>query len=528
MVFLVEEMDTYGGEGLFYICGVKKLSVLLLKSYIGPFVVTFLVAMFIFEMQFIWVYLDELLGKGLSGWVIFKLLLFASARLINMALPLAILMSSIMTMGALAENNEMTAMKSAGVSLFRMMRPLIFFSIGISLTAFVFANNIWPVANLKFRTMLFSILKQKPALNLTDGVFYNGIEGVSIRAGRNDQETGELTDVLIYDHRGGEKANRTVIRAKTGSMAQTSDKRYLILTLNNGYSYDEQRDKKARDPKHALIEGRFEKMELRMDLSSLAFTADNEEVMKNPAEMMSVVQLDQAIDSLYHVIDTVKLQFSANNTRLMDRRFKRVSPAEARVRSGIRVGKLEVIDTLATASVDDKRDSMMVAPAHLFAMLGIDEQGKAMQLAKENTRKAKDLAQRQHDEIRSRIKNVNRHKIEWHRKFFLAVVCLVLFFIGAPLGAIIRKGGIGIPTLIALGLFVFYQLLTMAGERMAKNQFIEPWVGMWISTVVLLPLSVWIMWHAMRESTFLKGNAVGGAFSKLVRFFKRKSKEVPA
>jgi lipopolysaccharide export system permease protein len=276
---------------------VKKLSVLLLKSYIGPFVVTFMVAMFIFEMQFIWVYLDELLGKGLSGWVIFKLLVFASARLVNMALPLAILMSSIMTLGALAEHYEMTAMKSAGVSLLRIMRPLIFFSVGLSITAFVFANNIWPVANLKFRTMLFSILKQKPALNLMDGVFYDGIEGVSIRAGRNNQDTGELTDVLIYDHRGGEKANRTVIRAERGTMEQTADKRYLILTLFNGRSYDEQKDKKVRNPQHALIEGNFERMELRMDLSSLAFTADNEEVMKNPAEMMSVFQLDQAIDS---------------------------------------------------------------------------------------------------------------------------------------------------------------------------------------------------------------------------------------
>ena len=278
--------------------------------------------MFIFEMQFIWVYLDELLGKGLGGWVIFKLLIFASARLVNMALPLAILMSSIMTMGALAENNEMTAMKSSGVSLLRMMRPLIFFSIGLSMLAFVFANNLWPVANLKFRTMLFSILKQKPALNLTDGVFYNGIEGVSIRAGRNNTDTGELTDVLIYDHRGGEKANRTVIRAKSGKMEQTPDKRYLVLSLFDGHSYDEQRDKKVRDPKHALIEGKFERMELRMDLSSLAFSADNEEVMKNPAEMMSVNQLEQAIDSLHTIIDTVQYQYAQNTLRLTKKRLE--------------------------------------------------------------------------------------------------------------------------------------------------------------------------------------------------------------
>lgn len=460
--------------------------------------VTFLVAMFIFEMQFIWVYLDELLGKGLGGWVIFKLLIFASARLVNMALPLAILMSSIMTMGALSENNEMTAMKSAGISLLRIMRPLIFFSIGVSLTAFVFANNIWPVANLKFRTMLFSILKQKPALNLTDGVFYNGIEGVSIRAGRNNTDTGELTDVLIYDHRGGEKANRTVIRAKSGVMEQTPDKRYLILTLFEGHSYDEQRDKKIREPKHALVAGQFEKMELRMDLSSLAFSADNEEVMKNPAEMMSVRQLDQAIDSLKGIVDTLQGQYARNTLRLTTKRLE----------EGIEISAI---------------------PNHsLFDSAEVKMQQKALSWAKENTRKSKDLLQRQIDELKSRLKNVNRHKIEWHRKFFLAVVCFVLFFIGAPLGAIIRKGGIGIPTLIALGLFVIYQLLTMAGERMAKNQFIEPWLGMWISTVVLLPMSIWITRKALNESALKDKSPLSLWFTKLARFYRMKTKEYTA
>jgi lipopolysaccharide export system permease protein len=454
--------------------------------------------MFIFEMQFIWVYLDELLGKGLGGWVIFKLLLFASARLVNMALPLAILMSSIMTMGALSENNEMTAMKGAGISLLGIMRPLIFFSVGLSLTAFVFANNIWPVANLKFRTMLFSVLKQKPALNLTDGVFYNGIEGVNIRAGRNNTDTGELTDVLIYEHRGGEKANRTVIRAKTGRMEQTPDKRYLVLTLFDGHSYDEQRDKKLREPKHALVEGKFDKMELRMDLSSLAFNADNEEVMKNPAEMMSVRQLDQAIDSLQGIVDTVQYQYARNTLRLTAKRLE------------------ESVDTTGCAKQS------------LFESVDGKEQQKAISWAKENTRKSKDLLQRQMDELKSRLKNMNRHKIEWHRKFFLAVVCLVLFFIGAPLGAILRKGGIGIPTLIALGLFVVYQLLTMAGERMAKNQFIEPWLGMWISTVLLLPLSIWITRKAMNESALMEKSPLWRWFTKLARFYRMKTKEYTA
>ena len=453
--------------------------------------------MFIFEMQFIWVYLDELLGKGLSPWVIAKLLIFASARLVNMALPLAILMSSIMTMGALAENNEMTAMKSAGISLMRIMRPLIFFSVGLSLTAFLFANNIWPVANLKFRTMLFSIMKQKPSLNLTDGVFYNGIDGISIRAARNNPETGKLKDVLIYDHRGGEKANRTVIRAESGLMEQTTDKRYLILTLNNGHSYDEQKDKKIKDPKYGEIRSGFSQMVIRLDLSSLVFQADNEEVMKNPAEMMTIHQLNQAIDSLKFQVDTVQRQFSSNNLRLYNTRMESLKPDE----------------------------KVVVADSALFFQLDGAERAKAINFAKENSRKSRDNVQRQMDELKSRKKMVNKYKIEWHRKFFLAVVCFVLFFIGAPLGAIIRKGGIGLPTLIALGLFVVYQLLTMVGERLAKNQFLEPWVGMWISTLVLLPLSLWITFRATKEAALLDRDAYVRVINKLLEVFKLKTKQ---
>jgi lipopolysaccharide export system permease protein len=456
-----------------------------------------MVAMFIFEMQFIWVYLDELMGKGLSTWVIAKLLFFASARVVNMALPLAILMSSIMTMGALAENNEMTAMKSAGVSLMRIMRPLIFFSVGLSLTAFVFANNLWPVANLKCRTMLFNIMKQKPSLNLTDGVFYDGIDGISIRAGKNNQETGELKDVLIYDHRGGEKANRTVIRAASGLMEQTADKRYLIMTLFNGNSYDDQKEKKSKNPQNALIRSSFEKMIIRLDLSSLAFAADNEDLMKNPAEMMTVAQLSKAIDSLAIVVDSVKFSFAQANMKFLETRSKAV-----------------VNDTVNT-----------VAEATLFSQLNRAEQLKAINLAKDNSRKQRDTLQRQADEMKGRSRNLNKHKLEWHRKFFLAVVCLVLFFIGAPLGAIIRKGGLGLPTLIALGLFIVYQLITIIGERVAKNGFIEPWLGIWISTIVLFPLSLWITIRATKEAALLDRYVYVKMLAKILVFLRIKPKQ---
>ncbi len=450
-----------------------------------------MVAMFIFEMQFIWVYLDDLMGKGLDTWVIIKLLFFASARVVNMALPLAILMSSIMTMGSLAENNEMTAMKSAGVSLIKIMRPLIVFHVALSLTAFIFANNIWPIANLKTRTLLFSIMKQKPSLNLTNGVFYNGIEGISIRTAKNNPDTGELQDVLIYDHRGGEKNNRTVIRAEKGLMEQTKDKRYLVLTLNNGYSYDEQKNNSRKNPTYANIRNTFEKSVIRLDLSSLAFTADNEEMMKNPAEMMTIQQLHRAIDSLHNEIDTTRFKFAQANIRLIINRLNQADSAHHSALPSI----------------------------GLFQSLNKDASYKAIEHAKESTRRIKETIDRQQDELEGRDRFYNRHKIEWHRKFFLAVVCFVLFFIGAPLGAIIRKGGIGVPTLIALGFFILYQLLTMVGENMAKKGFIEPWIGMWMSTIVLLPISIWLTYKATKEAALLDRDSYRKYFQKIRTLF---------
>jgi len=473
----------------------KRLSILLLKTYIGPFIVTFMVAMFIFEMQFIWVYLDELVGKGLSSWVIFKLLFFASSRVVNMALPLAILMSSIMAMGALAENNELTAMKGAGVSLFRIMRPLIFFSIGLSTLAFVFANNIWPVANLKTRTILFNIMKQKPSLNLTEGVFYQGIEGVSIRAGGNNQDTGELTDVLIYDHRGTDRENRTVIRAKRGVMEQTADKTFMIMTLHDGHSYDEQKDEKKKNPSYHSLSSSFEQSTLRIDLSSLSFTADNEELMKNPAEMMTIPQLVVAVDSLKKTYDTLSYRLFESNIRFLHLES---------------VNKEQGTDT-----------------THLGIFASMEDRGKlkALATAKENSRKSKESVSRLADELKGRQKFINRHKIEFHRKFFLAAVCLVLFFIGAPLGAIIKKGGIGVPTLIALAFFIVYQLLTMAGERMAKNQLVEPWFGMWMSTFLLLPLSIWITYKATKEAQLVDKEIYLRGLQKVLEFLRLRKKK---
>ncbi|MEY4329837.1 MAG: hypothetical protein RL609_585 [Bacteroidota bacterium] len=448
----------------------KKISKVLLRAFIGPFIVTFMVSLFVFELQFIWLYIDDLMGKGLSFWIILQLLLFVSARIVNMALPLAILMSSIMTIGALSEHNELTAMKSAGLSLGRIFRPLIVFIAGLSLVAFFFANNIWPIANLKYRTLLFSIVQQKPALSLTEGQFYDGIDGISIRVMKKNTESGELQDILIYDHRDPGRGNRTVIRAEKGNMQQTDDKRWLILQMQNGVTYDEMDEKRSRHPKHPALASHFDQMTLRIDISSLFFSKDDEEVFKNAFEMMTINQLDHALVGFDAELDSMDHHWKINNEK-----------------------KLRLTDDFKNVSSSS---------VSLQSQMPLTIQGKTIQSAIDATRR--DMVQIQKIKIEKEdlLKFANRHKIEWHRKFFLAISCIVLFFVGAPLGAILRKGGLGLPSVIALLLFIVFEMLTIAGEKMAKAFIIEPWLGMWISTLVMVPICILVMYSANQEKSW--------------------------
>ncbi len=446
----------------------KKISLVLLKAFIGPFIVTFLVSLFIFELQFIWLYIDDLLGKDLEFTLIVQLLIFASARIVNMALPLAVLMSSIMTIGALSEHNELTAMKSAGISLNRIFRPLILFISVIALSAFFFANNIWPVANLKFRTLLFSIVQQKPALNLEEGTFYNGIEGISIRVNKKDPETGTLYDVLIYDHRDPGRGNKSVIRSEQGKMEQTEDKRWLILTLNNGYTYDEVEEKNKRVKKHPALQSHFKEMTLRIDISSLFFSKDDEEVFKNAYEMMTISQLENALSDFEIKTDSLQNQWQTSN-----------------------IQKLRI-------NFNDNENSKG-SSKNMMNQLPLSIQYQAVSMAMDETRKDIVQAQKARIELEENKRLENRHRIEWHRKFFLAISCWVLFFIGAPLGAILRKGGLGLPSVIALLLFILFEVLTIAGEKMTKAYILEPWMGIWLSTIVMAPVCFILMHNANRE-----------------------------
>ncbi|MDA0913137.1 MAG: LptF/LptG family permease [Bacteroidetes bacterium] len=448
----------------------RRFARLLLKSFLAPFAVTLPVALFILDMQFLWVYADDLIGKGLEPWIIAELMIYASARLVNLALPLAILVASIMAFGALAERNELTALKSAGLSIFRIFRPLMITMILISIGAFWFSNAAWPVANLKFRTLLFSVTQKKPTLNLVPGVFYNGIEGFAIRT-ESKNDDGTLNDLLIHDHREGETGVSRIMRAESGSMAQEGNR--LILTLSNGHSYEEdlEQSKRKKERLHPHISSSFELQSFEIDLASLDFSKMDEGLFKRAHEMMTIHQLNIAMDSLEGLaqsrLSEIQLYGDRQTTLLRD--------------------------TLSTNGLEK-------AEGPIWEALTPTQNRLAFDAARSLARNARQGIANGVEDAKGRRTAIDRHAIEWHRKFFLALSCVLLFFIGAPLGAIIRKGGLGMPTVLAISIFLGFYILSMVGEQMVKVGTVSPWIGMWMSSLILLPFAVLLTIRAMRDA----------------------------
>jgi lipopolysaccharide export system permease protein len=444
--------------------------------------------MFILLMQFVWKYLDDFMGKGLEYGVIAELLVYASANLVSLALPLAVLLSSIMTFGGLAEHYELVAMKSSGLSLFKIMRPLIVFIVLLSLGAFYFNNQLSPKANLKFKSLLWDVTHTKPSLELKPGVFYNGIEGYSIRISDKDKEGNMLYDVLIYQHDPKKPGNKHVIRAEKGEMLKSKDGRYLSLYLYNGVSYDELGNE--RDDSHPFIKSEFEEDEIIMDLSSFDLQRTDEDLWKNHMKMLSMGQLRVAIDSLE------------------EQRVKRKSDFKSYLNRTIAI----VDDSTKTLNNDTSRYVS-------FADLDASEKRRVVNVAINMTRNAKNYMERTESEMDNREQYIDKHRIEWHRKLTLSFACFVLFFIGAPLGAIIKKGGLGLPVIFSVIFFLIFHISSIAGEKMVKSDVLNPLNGMWLSSMVLTPIAIFLTYKAAKDAalfdrdTYIKfGNRIAGLF----------------
>lgn len=467
----------------------KKIDFLVLRSYVGPLVMTFFIAIFVLLMQFLWKYVDDLVGKGLPWNMIAELMFYASSTFVPMALPLAILLSSLMTFGNLGEHYELVAFKAAGISLRRIMGPLIVLSVIIGIGAFYFSNIVLPVANLKFRSILYDVRQQKLSFNLKEGIYYNGLDGYVIRIGDKERDGKIIRDVMIYDHTGGQ-GNTNVTLAEWGSMEQTPDNRFLIITLHNGSSYDENptAGSAAAAP---FLRMKFEKEIRRFDLSGFELNRTDEELFKNNFQMFNLRQLEYARDSL-----TTRLQGEQNAfSSSLHYNYSYYSR----------------FDTTQTVAADS---SLVFHGDFMAGFTSGDKRKQIIDNALSGARNLKSVIEARASYFSGQKAHIRRHDIEWHRKYTLSAACLILFFVGAPLGAIIRKGGLGLPLVVSTLLFILFHIASTTGDKYVRTGVLEPFAGMWISSALFLPLGIWLTYKAVTDSPLMDSDAWGKIFRK--------------
>ena len=470
---------------------IKKLDKLILKSFFGPFLVTFIIAFFILMMQTLWKYIDDLVGKGLDFITIIKFVWYASATLSSLAMPIAILISSIMTFGNLGESFELVAIKAAGISLLRFMRPLMWVTVFLCIITFLFANYVIPYSTLKFTTLYTSILVSKPTLELKEGIFYTGIDRYAIRVNKKEKEGG-LNNVLIYDQTNFLQENTIV--AKKGRMVISPDNNFLEFNLQNGNRYQEKGN--YTDSSTEYVRLQFKTFKKLFDLSAFQKSAGNDSALRNNYKMLNARQLNKNIDSLTLYRDNINHNIAKT----------------------LRNSLPYLNDTIATKnSVTKIKYSRTETLFPDSALKTINE----IAIAKANEMKAI-LVFNSTESEKTRL-DIMFHKLEWQKKFAFSLACMVLFFIGAPLGSIIRKGGMGMPLVVAIIFFLIFHLLNMFGEKFVRNELLSPFAGMWLSVLVLTPVGFFFTYKAMHDSQLFNKELYTRFFIRLKSLLFRKN-----
>ena len=465
----------------------KQIDRLILRSFVGPLVLTFLLAVFVLLMQFLWKYIDDMVGKGLDFWIIAQLLFYASATFVPMALPIATLFASIMTMGNFGEKYELVAMKAGGISIKRVMMPMALMVFLLTGMAFYFANNVMPVAVLKYKMTLYDVTRKKPALNIKPSEYYSGIDGYVIRIDQKDKENKNLKNIIIYDHTDG-MGNVSVTVADRGRMTVTPDERFLVFDMYDGYSYVE--DVKGQNAyARPLTRMKFDEQTMRFDLSAFAFNKVDKEHFRGSYQMMNVKQLDEAMDTL----------------RI--NREKKVLDFKNEVSSSFSIKEMTANSNVANVQLL-KGDY----PLSLINDLPERKQKNIRRVALHSARKVNEDVAMYEQILQNDLEYRNRHGIEWHQKFTLSVACFVLFLIGAPFGSIVRKGGLGLPLVASVIFFVLYYVINTICIKAIRETALPPY-GMWISTLAMLPLGIFLTLKATTDS----GLFDRGTWQKIIR-----------
>ncbi len=450
-------------------------------------------------MLFLFKYIDDLIGKGFKWYVILELMGYASATNVAMALPLSFLLSSIMTFGNLGENFELVAIKSAGISLQKAMMPLLIFISFLSFGAFFYSDFILPKAFLKMGALLYDVRNQKAAFLIEEGIFNNSIPGYSIRVEKKEKDGDLLKKIIIYDQTKG-IGNTNVTMAKQGEMYKTEDGNFLVLKLKDGVRYEESAGENSFDPRQRLTRLRFKQTEQKFDLSSFSFKREDESLFKNNYQMLNVKQLVQSKDSTINHTDSLKNALflaSIPYYKILNesKTYRKFKPQNKFLKGGI----LNGMDTTQTLKLTVEQ---------------------AVNMAKAVT----DNGNMKVIQVEESIKNVRRYLVEYHKKFTLSFSCLVLFFIGAPLGAIIRKGGLGLPVVISVLFFLIFHIISTVGEKSVREGNMSPFLGMWLAIIILTPLGLFLTYKATADSALFDVELYKSWFKKMLGVFSRKSR----
>lgn len=461
---------------------------------------TFVICIFILLMQFLWKHFNELVGKGIGIGVIAEFFLYAITSLVPMALPLAILLASLMTFGNMGENFELIAMKSAGISLFRIIRPLVVFIALICIMAFYFSNNVLPVTQSKLWTLILSLRQKSPEFDIPVGEFYSGISGVNLYV--RDKQNGLLKDMMIYDFSGGFD-NASVMIADSGRVKFSADKKYLMLKLYDGETFENLKSQAGAQNSTNIPYRResFKTKNILIDFDS-DFNRFDESILQDQHVSKNISQLESSIDSTSKVVDRLKMEQS---TEMTGRRY---FGREAAWNRSLEIGENIQIENYNADSLFLKLDKPSMEMAMVTTMQKANEIKGQIEFNKLN--------------LGETAMYVTKHEIEWHRKFTLSFACLIFFFIGAPLGAIIRKGGLGAPVVISVVMFIIYYIIDTAGLKMAREGLWTAFQGMWLSSSILLPIGVFLTYKAAVDAVLFNVEEYAKLMQKIRSFIEVK------
>lgn len=473
----------------------KTIHKLVLKAYLGPLIMTFFIVTFVLMMNFVWRFIEDLTGKGLSADVILELIFYATINMIPLGLPLAMLLAGIMTMGNMGENFELQAMKSAGMSLMRIMQPLIIVTFIISVASFFLVNNLVPYAYKRSMIILSDIKRQKQVLEFKDGLFFNGIhEDMSIRVEHQDPETGLLHNVLIYDSR-SQGGNMTTTMAETGYIRLSDDKKFLLVTLYNGDNYQQTRNSRWYT-KNSLRHDKFDVQDMAIRMEGFDFQ-QSDNTMVNSSQAKNIVELQHAIDSLDVTVEEAIAR--SYDPLLRDNLFT----------NDIQV--LQLPDSMKI----DKSEFTDVYLLDSLPKLTMRERNEIWKTAKTMAQNSRQSFSYDEGSAKDGLNQLYRSKNDWHKKLSLPFSVIIFFMIGAPLGAIIRKGGMGTPIVISVVFFVIYYVISLSGEKMAKEGTWSSFTGIWISSFILTPIAIYLMIKATNDSSLLDTDWYDAQFKKI-------------